>query len=455
MDISSLRKVVDLREDERTLNAASRDAGFIVFRKPDAVIVPESADDVLQVIRWANQSNCPVYVRGAGGTHGGQTLTSRGIVLDIRGLNRLGDIEGETIQVQSGVMWRDLVAHVLPHGYLPKVLTNNLDTTVGGTLATGGLGRSTHHYGVQSDNVEAMQVVTGSGELMHCSETENRALFDGTRGGLGQFSVITQARIPLRKVAPKIRTFCLVYDDLKTLMEDLEALMCRDRFMYLRGWYRHRSQEFGVPEDAGSSGPEWRYPLHASVEFDNAEPERDELLKDLNYTQLVRTEDQLHMDFSDMLELMPYAARRKPPSSIVVPVMEGLLPWSAVHSYTAKLLEHFPPALLPYCNMMLRPVCNGRLKSPMLVAPKTGLGMGFGLIPYIPRIVFSQGLEIAEEAGRLLTAHGGKRYLTGWLNFDHDQWQAHYGELWPQILKWKARFDPKGILNPGFIHYQP
>ena len=455
MDLSTLSRVVDLRDDKRSLNAASLDSGFVVFRKPHAVIVPKSADDVLQVIGWANQANCPVSIRGAGHTHGGQTLTSSGIVIDLRGLNRVGDIEGETIQVQSGVMWRDLVAHVLPRGYLPRVLTNNLDTTVGGTLATGGLGRSTHHYGVQSDNVEEMQVVTGAGELMRCSTTENRALFDGTRGGLGQFSVITKARIRLRKVAPKIRTFSLIYDDLETLMEDFEILMSRDQFMYLRGWYRHRSQEFGVPEDAGLAGPEWQYPLHASVEFDNVEPARDELLRDLNYTRLVRTEDQLHQNFSDQLEPVPHATLRRPMSAMASPVTEGLIPWSEVHNYATRLLEHFPPALLPYCSMMLRPLRNDRLQSPMLMAPKTGLGMGFGIIPRIPHIILSQGLRIVEDAGRLMTAHGGKRYLTGWINFDHDQWQAHYGTLWPQILEWKARFDPKGILNPDFIHYHP
>ena len=455
MDLSSLSKIVALHKDKRTLNAASLDAGFIVFRKPLAVVVPQSADDVLQVIRWANQANCPVAVRGTGHTHAGQTLTNRGIVLDMRSLNRIGEIEGETIQVQGGVLWKAVVDRVLPCGYLPRVLTNNLATTVGGTLATGGLGRSTYHFGVQADNVEAMQVVTGSGELISCSRTENRALFDATRGGLGQFSIITQARVRLREVAPKIRTFCLLYDNLTSLMADSEILMSRDGFKYLRGWYRHRSQAFGVPEDAGPNGAEWCYPLHASVEFDHAEPDRDELLKGLNYTQLVRTEDQSQLDFSNMLEPPPSAARRQAPTAMVFPVTEGLLPWSEVHNYTARLFEHFPPALLPYCSVTLRPVRNDRLESPMLMAPKTGLGMGLGIIPYIPRLIVQQGLSIVEEAGRLLTDHGGIRYLTGWVNFDHDQWRAHYKKLWPQILEWKARFDPRGILNPDFVRYHP
>ena len=458
MDLSSLREGLDLREDDRARNAASRDAGFIVIKKPHAVVLPKSADEVSQVVQWANQSDCPISFRGTGHTHGGQALTDRGIVVNMRSLNRIGDIEGEAIWVQGGVMWHDLVAHVLPRGYLPKVLTNNLGTTVGGTIATGGLGRSTHHYGVQSDNVEEMQLVTGSGEILSCSRTENRELFDGTRGGLGQFSIITEARIPLRKVAPKVRTFCLMYDDLKPLMKDLESLLFHEQFMHLRGWWRHQSQQFGLPEDEGPAGQEWYYPLHASVEFGDEEPDADELLKDLNYARLVRTEDQAPMDFADMLEATPHAALRRIRTSgllMAFPVTEGLIPWSTVQSCTEQLADSFPPALLPYCNFMLRPVRNDLIESPMLMAPKQGLGMGFGIVPHIPPIIRQQGIEIAENAGHVLTSLGGKRYLTGWVNFDHAQWQAHYEDLWPQILEWKARFDPKGILNPGFIHYQP
>lgn len=40
------------------------------------------------------------------------------------------------------------------------VLTNNLDTTVGGTLSTGGVGQSSHLYGTQANNVDELEAVT-------------------------------------------------------------------------------------------------------------------------------------------------------------------------------------------------------------------------------------------------------------------------------------------------------
>ena len=453
-EVSALRNLVELRDDKAMLKANRTDHGHLVFREPYAVAMPKSAQEVGEIIQWANRADWPIAVRGAGHTMGGQSLVHRGIALNMRGLNRLGDIEGETIWVQGGVLWRDLVKHVLPHGYLPPVLTNNLHTTVGGTIAMSGVGRSSHRFGLQADNVEELEVVTGNGQLVRCSATENQALFDCTRCGVGQFSVITQARIRLRKVLPKIRTFCLVYEDLQTLLDDQATAAFGERFMHIRGWCRHQSHKFGLPDDAQPTDPEWLYPMHASVEFD-AEPDQDELLEGLGHIRF-RTEDHSALDFADLLEPDPLAVQHQLSMPMAAPVTEALLPWSAVFTCTTNLLEYIPRAVLARCNITLRPLHNGLEKSPpLLMRPSSKWTMGFGIIPYIPQVVLLDALPIFEKAGRLLTEHGGKRHLTGWVKYDHADWKAHYGEYWPQMLQWKERFDPKGLLNPGFIHYRP
>jgi FAD/FMN-containing dehydrogenase len=48
---------------------------------------------------------------------------------------------------------------------------------------------------------------------------------------------------------------------------------------------------------------------------------------------------------------------------------------------------------------------------------------------------------------------GGKRYLSGWVKFDPNQWKAQYGDLWPKVVELKKKFDPQGVLNPGFVKY--
>ena len=114
---------------------------------------------------------------------------------------------------RAGARWRDLVQRVYSKGYLPPVLTTHLSVTVGGTLSVAGLSIASHHYGAQTDNVIELEVVTGDGRLLHCSPELNSTLFDCARCGLGQFGAITEARIRLRRVLPRVRTYAVLYQD--------------------------------------------------------------------------------------------------------------------------------------------------------------------------------------------------------------------------------------------------
>jgi len=60
-------------------------------------------------------------------------------------------------------------------------------------------------------------------------------------------------------------------------------------------------------------------------------------------------------------------------------------------------------------------------------------------------------MKMASQASIMM---GGKRYLSGWMDFDAAAWKAHYGDQWPAVLAAKKRFDPQGILNPGFIKFE-
>ncbi|MBI4484196.1 MAG: hypothetical protein HY652_15075, partial [Acidobacteria bacterium] len=46
-----------------------------------------------------------------------------------------------------------------------------------------------------------------------------------------------------------------------------------------------------------------------------------------------------------------------------------------------------------------------------------------------------------------------KRYLSGLISFDQARWRAHFGERWADLVRWKNRYDPKHLLNPGFIPF--
>jgi hypothetical protein len=91
----------------------------------------------------------------------------------------------------------------LAHGGLaPRSWTDYLYLSVGGTLSNAGISGQAFNHGPQISNVYGLDVVTGKGEVVTCSETTNPDLFFGGLGGLGQFGIITRARIALER-APK------------------------------------------------------------------------------------------------------------------------------------------------------------------------------------------------------------------------------------------------------------
>ena len=441
MDISELKSAVETHNDAQTLRAMSWDSGRILFRAPCAVVRPRSPDDVAETIRWARRVGARVAVRGMGHTQHGQSLVEGGVSIDMRGLNRIGALEGDTLEVEAGATWRAVIANLAKQGLLPPVLTNNLDTTVGGTISTAGIGTSSHCRGVQAGHVEALETVTGRGEALCCSRSVNADLFDATRCGLGQFSVVTKARIRVRRTPPRIRTFHFDYDNLEGLMRDQGRMLSTGRFQHLRAWC--------LPRDRRADS-DWRYRLSAGAECET-EPDDRTLLHGLRPP--ARREDRAPLEWNRH-EWVDKAQRQAGPE-VCCPVTEACIPTQAAERLP-DLFAQLPRALLAASDVLFQPLeFPGETFPPSLMIPDTGPVLAVSLIPFIPVAALPRALPIIEEAGRRLTALGGKRYLSGWVRYDHEEWKAHFGEKWRRVLAWKETFDPDGILGGGFIRYRP
>jgi cytokinin dehydrogenase len=67
--------------------------------------------------------------------------------------------------------------------------------------------------------------ITGTGEQVTCSKTHNQDLFNAVLGGLGQFGIITRARIPLSPAPEKVKWIRLMYIDIVAFTRDQEHLI--------------------------------------------------------------------------------------------------------------------------------------------------------------------------------------------------------------------------------------
>jgi cytokinin dehydrogenase len=439
--------------DELSREELSSDFGRLSERKPALVVRPRSAQDVAATVQFARRHSLTVSARGTGHSQNGQSL-SEDILLDMRGLDKTLRIDPaqQFIVCQAGITWRALLASLLPLQLSPLVLTNNLDVTVGGTLSTGGIGVASWKHGTQADHCLELEVVTGQGEIVRCSSQERADLFDAVRAGLGQFGVITEATLELRRHKPTFQSFYLLYDDLTALLEDLKLLMDEKRFDYLESWCVPLPQGFRKSNGRVEPLAQWFYPLHATVEADGApEPDQATLLGGLNFYKHVHTEHGEIGDFLTRLDPLFTLWERGGFWEYAHPWMECILPWKAASSYVGPILRQIPPQMLQGGHILLWPARGSVCSVPLFVRPDSEYLLGFGILLAVPKPLLDPALLMLDQASKAAIKAGGKRYLSGWLNFDADSWKAHYASRWPEIVRLKDRYDPGRVLNPDLM----
>ena len=455
MDIENLRKKIQgkIYQDEESLREVETDFGRLLRKTPKVLVAPESKEDVQTIITMSAKEGWSVSMRGASHSQSGQSLSRDGILLDLSLLDRIGEMEGESVKVQAGVLWRNLVNFTAAKGLVPPILTNNLDVTVGGTLSSAGVGVASHCYGIQAQQVEELEVITGEGHRVYCSLEDNPELFRCSLCGMGQFSVIVSARLRLRQFDPKLRTYYLLYDDLNSLMGDQKMLMSQQRFDYIESWGAPCMQGLRQVGEVRVSFAEWFFPMHLTVEFGEKEPQDMELLQDLNFYRKVHVEDSSVLEFAHRMEPVFKAWKRNGAWNLSHPWMEVMLPWDQAQGYISGVLSNFPPGLLAGGHVLIWPCHFSVSPPPLFKHPPGKFSLGFGILPSTSRQFLGITQKLLKTASDLSMRVGGKRYLSGWIDFTIEQWQSHFGDSWDDLLQWKRFYDPAGILNPGFIPY--
>jgi cytokinin dehydrogenase len=260
-------------------------------------------------------------------------------------------------------------------------------------------------------------------------------LFQHVLCGLGQYGVITRAKLRLRPFRPYTQIVYLTYQSLAAFLHDALILMRRDHVHLLEGG--------ALPE---LSGQPRRYLLEAATALEGpAEEAGPQLFQDLSGEAQAIVLNRPTPEYLFRLEQRFARYNRPGEQNCAHPWVEHFLPWAGVTEYVQAATTSFPSTAL-----LLWPMQTDKLPWATFVLPKTAEVMLVGIMANIPQTQLEETLPLLRQVHALGLDLGGKRYLSGWVEFDPAQWREHYGPArWDRIQQLKQRCDPYNIFQPA------
>ncbi len=175
--------------------------------RPLAVVVPETADDVIATVRFCHDENIPFVARGSGTSlSGGSTPVAGGIVITLNRLNKVLRIDPEQriAVVEPGVINLAVTAAAQPYGlhFAPDPSSQPI-CTIGGNVAFNSGGAHCLKYGMTSNHVLGLKAVLATGEVVEFGGSSREqigpdwtGLFVGNEGLFGIALEVTLQLLP-------------------------------------------------------------------------------------------------------------------------------------------------------------------------------------------------------------------------------------------------------------------
>jgi Fe-S oxidoreductase/FAD/FMN-containing dehydrogenase len=410
---------------------------------PDAVVQPQSEEELAELATWAMDNNVPLTPRGkATSGYGGAIPVKKGIVVDFYRMNKVLaiDPEGRTATVQAGVVWEKLDKELAKHGLTLRLYPSSYpSSTVGGWLAQGGAGIGSYEAGWFCSNVVSARVVLPDGTAKEFSGPELDLISEaeGTTGLISQVAIRVQ---PLEKLEV-MAVSCPDAHDVQRLMQSIvdgklpiwSVLFTNPRMAELRN-KAPRQEHYGHYDEEKVTLP-ISYIVILTFRAKDSRDVAGKLPKMMEVSHGERLSDEIAQhEWKNRFKLM--VVKRLGPS--LVPA-EVVVPLKTFGDFMTDVERQISQPLVKE-SVLIRDGKNGQPEVVVL-----------GFIPSDQRrfsynFVFPLSLTIAKIAEK----HGGRPFSTG-LYFSGKAKKVLGEEKVKRLKEFKSKTDPKGILNPGKV----
>ena len=233
---------------------------------PELVARPDTIEDVIDLVKRAASDRTPVTCAGAQTSTTAASITDSGMLLSLRALNRIGevDVAGRSLRVGPGALLGEIKRTAAAAGLLfPPDPTSEEESTIGGAIACNASGARTFKYGATRKHIRALRVVLANGDVAEFRRTELEKntvgyafahdpidWFIGSEGTLG---IIVEAELSLLPLPERVVGLALPFgsesDALRFVVAARESTQVAPRCIEF-----FDSQALDI---ARSTGPEW------------------------------------------------------------------------------------------------------------------------------------------------------------------------------------------------------
>ncbi len=246
-----------------------------VKNMPEVLVKAGSTEEISAIMKYANEKNIPVVVRGSGtGLVGAAVALHGGIMIETLGMNKILELDEEnlTVTVQPGVLLMELAEFAQNNDFLYPPDPGEKSATIGGNISTNAGGMRAVKYGVTRDYVRGLTVVLPDGKIVKLGgkivkNSTGYSLMNLMIGSEGTLGIITEAILKLVPL-PKITVSMLVpFNKMTEAIETVPKLIKSKASLTAIEFFERETVLF-AEEYLGKKFPDTNYPAYLLLTVD-------------------------------------------------------------------------------------------------------------------------------------------------------------------------------------------